>query len=234
LKDVTVEKPAAGPGPGRLRLGPRGGLGRLEPYIEQAEVQDGARVLVNGTPVGKTFAFEVASRAALADPAKAAAIRAYLKLINQAHAWANTHQACGRPRGRRPPACRAASWPGRPRMTRRRSCRSTRRVRSEQSISDAFSAAGLIPGHVNFAQLRGHDLQQHGRSGFMTLVFHWFLPTSGDGRAIVGRGTACRWPARRPAGGRATGAWSTARPPDIDYLAQIAAGRRAGRLHRGC
>ena len=25
----------------------------------------------------------------------------------------------------------------------------------------------------------------------MTLTFDWFLPTSGDGRTIVGRGTAC-------------------------------------------
>ena len=33
----------------------------------------------------------MASRAALADPAKAAAIKDYIKLINQAHAWANTH-----------------------------------------------------------------------------------------------------------------------------------------------
>ncbi|HWF82711.1 MAG TPA: LLM class flavin-dependent oxidoreductase [Streptosporangiaceae bacterium] len=45
----------------------------------------------------------------------------------------------------------------------------------------------------------------------MSLVFHWFLPTSGDGRGIVGGGAL---------NGRSTGAIS--RAPDIDYLAQIA------------
>jgi sulfonate transport system substrate-binding protein len=47
------------------------------PFTEQAEGQHGARVLVNGSAIGKTYSFEVASRAALADPAKSAAIRAY-------------------------------------------------------------------------------------------------------------------------------------------------------------
>jgi alkanesulfonate monooxygenase len=39
----------------------------------------------------------------------------------------------------------------------------------------------------------------------MSIHLHWFLPTTGDGREIVGFG---------PAIGR--------RPPDIDYLSQIA------------
>ena len=55
------------------------------------------------------------SRAALADPAKAAAIRDYLKLLNQAYVWAATHQAVGRRSGPRPPACRPASCSRRPR-----------------------------------------------------------------------------------------------------------------------
>lgn len=45
----------------------------------------------------------------------------------------------------------------------------------------------------------------------MSLVFHWFLPTSGDGRGIVGGGAQS---------GRSAGAIS--RAPDIDYLGQIA------------
>ncbi|REE96776.1 LLM class flavin-dependent oxidoreductase [Thermomonospora umbrina] len=44
----------------------------------------------------------------------------------------------------------------------------------------------------------------------MTLSFHWFLPTSGDGRSVIGGGH------------NAPGATGTPRPPDIDYLAQIA------------
>jgi alkanesulfonate monooxygenase len=46
-------------------------------------------------------------------------------------------------------------------------------------------------------------------------AFHWFLPTSGDGRGIVGRGHSIPLigPNRAVAAGR---------PPDIEYLAQIA------------
>jgi sulfonate transport system substrate-binding protein len=122
------------------------------PFIEQAEVQHGARVLINGAPVGKTFSFEVASRTALADPAKTAAIKAYLKLINQAHVWANTHQAAW-----------AATWAqatGLPSAIMTKAAAdstapiapiSPAAIRSEQAIANAYSAAGLIPGHVNFA-----------------------------------------------------------------------------------
>ncbi|MCC5579447.1 LLM class flavin-dependent oxidoreductase [Microtetraspora sp. AC03309] len=45
--------------------------------------------------------------------------------------------------------------------------------------------------------------------------FHWFLPTSGDGRAIIGGGHGLR----RGYGLPVTGAF---RPPSIDYLGQIA------------
>ena len=57
----------------------------------------------------------------------------------------------------------------------------------------------------------------------MSLVFHWFLPTSGDGRGIVGRGHSI--PLVGGSAGPsayATGARSVARPPDIEYLGQIA------------
>ena len=51
----------------------------------------------------------------------------------------------------------------------------------------------------------------------MTLQFHWFLPTSGDGRAIVGRGHSIPL-----TGAASAAARSATRPPDIDYLAQVA------------
>ena len=57
----------------------------------------------------------------------------------------------------------------------------------------------------------------------MSLVFHWFLPTSGDGRGIVGRGHSI--PLVGATAGSpeyATGARAVTRPPDIDYLGQIA------------
>jgi sulfonate transport system substrate-binding protein len=123
------------------------------PFLEQAEVQDGARALINGSATGSTYSFVVASRAALADPARAAAIRAYLKLLNQAHAWANTHQAAwaaawaqgtGLPSSVMDPAAKDATTTAVP-IT-------SGVIKSEQQIADAFTAAGLIPSQVSFAQ----------------------------------------------------------------------------------
>jgi alkanesulfonate monooxygenase len=65
----------------------------------------------------------------------------------------------------------------------------------------------------------------------MSLTFHWFLPTTGDGRSIMGRGHSL--PPASPAspeGGRSRlpeaphirGAAVQERPPDIEYLAQVA------------
>src|SRR5580692_640203 len=46
----------------------------------------------------------------------------------------------------------------------------------------------------------------------MTLTFDWFLPTSGDGRTIVGRGHSLPL----------AGASAAQRPPDLEYLGQVA------------
>jgi len=73
--------------------------------------------------------------------------------------------------------------------------------------------------------------------GGMSLTFHWFLPTSGDGRAIIGRGhsiPAAGGPgpaSTAPDGvtGQAAGARSVTRPPCLDYLGQVArAAEQAG------
>ena len=67
----------------------------------------------------------------------------------------------------------------------------------------------------------------------MTLKFHWFLPTSGDGRAIMGRGHSLPLVGQLNGAGQRssdgtlapphiTGAAAQARPPDIEYLAQVA------------
>jgi sulfonate transport system substrate-binding protein len=55
------------------------------PFIEEGETLDGATAIVTGQGYGSPYSFTVASRAALADPAKAAAIRDYLALIAEAH-----------------------------------------------------------------------------------------------------------------------------------------------------
>jgi sulfonate transport system substrate-binding protein len=152
VKDVTIDNLQPAQALAAFASGHVAAWDIWSPYIEQAEVQHGARVLVNGTPIGKTFSFEVASRAALADPARAAAIRAYLQLIAQAHTWANTHasnwastwsQATGLPLPIMAAAAKddtAVTVPISPAV-----------ISSEQSIADAFTASGLIPGHVDFA-----------------------------------------------------------------------------------
>jgi len=57
----------------------------------------------------------------------------------------------------------------------------------------------------------------------MSLIFHWFLPTSGDGRGIVGRGHSIPLiGATAGPSDYAIGARGVTRPADIDYLGQIA------------
>jgi sulfonate transport system substrate-binding protein len=121
------------------------------PFIEQAEVQDHARVLINSSTIGDTYSFEVASRSALDNPSKAAAIRDYLKLLDQAYAWAATHQSAW-----------AATWAkatGLPLSVMDQAVKddvetpepiSPAVLSSEQSVSNAFTTAGLIPSHVDF------------------------------------------------------------------------------------
>ena len=121
------------------------------PYIEQVVGQDHARILVNGTGYGAPYSFAVASRAALADPAKAAAIRDYLKLLNQAYVWGGSHVTTW-----------ASVWAkatGLPDSIMLKAAKDDVRtpvqitpavVSAEQSVSNAFTTSGLIPGHVDF------------------------------------------------------------------------------------
>jgi sulfonate transport system substrate-binding protein len=123
------------------------------PFVEEGETLDGATAIVTGQGYGSPYSFTVASRAALGDPAKAAAIRDYLALIAQAHRWANTHLAAW-----------AAVWAkasGLPLTVMTRAAADDTSlavpitpavVTSEQQVSDAFTASGLIPVHVNFSQ----------------------------------------------------------------------------------
>jgi sulfonate transport system substrate-binding protein len=122
------------------------------PFIEQAEVQDHARILVNGSTIGQTYSFEVASKAALANPAKAAAISDYLKLLDQAYAWAASHKSVW-----------AATWAkatGLPLSIMTLAVNDDLNapvaitptvISAEQSVANAFTKAGLIPSQVNFS-----------------------------------------------------------------------------------
>ena len=138
--------PAARRRAGRAQLRPRGRLGHLVPVLEEGETLDGATAIVTGQGYGSPYSFTVASRAALADPAKAAAIRDYLALIAQAHRWANNHLSAW-----------AAVWAkasGLPLtvMTHAASDDSSFAIpitpaviASEQQVSNAFTASGPHP-----------------------------------------------------------------------------------------
>ena len=121
------------------------------PFIEEVVVQDGARVLVNGAPLGPTYSFVVASRSALSNPAKTAAIRAYLTDLNKAYAWEKTHLTAW-----------AATWAaatGLPGSVMHLATKddisvpvpiSSAVLGSEQGVANAFFSAGLIPSKVDF------------------------------------------------------------------------------------
>jgi sulfonate transport system substrate-binding protein len=123
------------------------------PFIEEGQKMNGATAIVTGEGYGSPYSFTVASRAALADPGKAAAIRDYLSLIAQAHQWASSHLSAW-----------AAVWAkasGLPLtvMTQAASDSASLAVpitptvvASEQQVADAFTKAGLIPVHVDFSQ----------------------------------------------------------------------------------
>ena len=122
------------------------------PFIEQAESQYHARILANGSGLGETYSFVVASRAALNDPSKEAAIHDYLQLLDQAYRWAASHGSGW-----------AASWAkatGLPSSVMQLAVKDSLAtpvpitagvISSEQQIANAFTSAGLIPSKINFS-----------------------------------------------------------------------------------
>src|SRR3984957_1771681 len=122
------------------------------PYVQQVVAQDGARVLATGSAYGSPYSFEVASKAAVANPDKAAAIKVYLTTLDKAYVWAATH-----------PTAWAAAWgkaAGLPASVMNVAAKtdattpiaiSSATVSSEQNLVNQFFAAGLIPNKVNIS-----------------------------------------------------------------------------------
>ncbi|WP_214413618.1 ABC transporter substrate-binding protein [Sphaerisporangium fuscum] len=123
-----------------------------EPYSSQARLRNGAKVLVGGNGYVNGYGFQVAGQAALADPAKTAAIRDYLTRLERAKLWANTHQGEW-----------AKVWSKETGLPLEVAAAATANrvttpvpiddalLASEQQMADAFTAAGLIPGTITFA-----------------------------------------------------------------------------------
>jgi sulfonate transport system substrate-binding protein len=122
------------------------------PYVQQVVAQDGAKVIATGSGYGSPYSFEVASKAAVADPAKAAAIKVYLTTLDKAYVWAAAH-----------PTVWAAAWAkasGLPASIMDVAAKTdgntpaqitSATVTSEQGLVDQFYAAGLIPNKVNIS-----------------------------------------------------------------------------------
>jgi sulfonate transport system substrate-binding protein len=123
-----------------------------DPYTAQAQRQEGARILVDGTGYVQGDAFFVAGDKALADKAKAAALRDFVARIQRAHTWVNTHP--------RPWAKAYAQLTGLPYDVTLVAVRrdpytdhpiDATVISGEQQVADAFAAAKLIPGKVTMA-----------------------------------------------------------------------------------
>lgn len=124
-----------------------------DPYTSQAELEAGARVLTDGRGKSNGYTFQVAGRAALADPGKEQAIREFVKRYAQAQRWADTH------RGQWAEVW-AAETGLKVEVTRKAAERGgdlpvpldDAVVASEQELADAFTADGALPGRVEFGK----------------------------------------------------------------------------------
>ena len=122
------------------------------PYVQQVVAQDGARVLATGSGYGSPYSFEVASKTAVANPQKAAAIAAYLKTLNEAYRWASAH-----------PSSWGTAWgaaTGLPVPITTEAAKvdytipvpvTSAVTSSEQGLVSQFYAAGLIPANVDMS-----------------------------------------------------------------------------------
>jgi sulfonate transport system substrate-binding protein len=122
------------------------------PYVQQVVAQNGAKVLAVGAQYGSPYSFEVASKSAVSDPAKAAAIKAYLTTLDKAYVWTATH-----------PSAWGAAWSaaaGLPASITDVAAKvdttnpvpiTSAVTASEQNLVSQFYKAGLIPNNVDMS-----------------------------------------------------------------------------------
>ena len=117
-----------------------------DPYTSQAELEAGARVLVDGGGLVNGMVFQAANPDALEDKATKAALKDYLKRIAEAQVWSNTHRdewakVWAEETGLSPDVTRRAV----DRRLAKPTPISTEVTDSEQEMADAFVKAGLLP-----------------------------------------------------------------------------------------
>jgi sulfonate transport system substrate-binding protein len=122
------------------------------PYIEQSVMQKGAKIIAGGAGYGTVYSYEVASQSSVANATKAKEITEYLRELDRAHVWVNTH-----------PAAWAKTWAaatGLPQSVMLKAAKdddetpvpvNSTITSSEQGLVSAFSKAGLIPKSYSFA-----------------------------------------------------------------------------------
>jgi sulfonate transport system substrate-binding protein len=122
------------------------------PYVQQVVDQDGAKVLAVGSQYGSPYSFEVASKASVANPAKAAAIKIYLETLDKAYLWTSKN-----------PSAWGTAWgvaAGLPASITIQAAKADPQlpipvtsavVASEQNLVSQFYKAGLIPNNVNIS-----------------------------------------------------------------------------------
>jgi len=137
------------------------------PYVQQVVAQDGAKVLAIGSQYGSPYSFEVASKASVANPEKAAAIKVYLATLNKAYVFTGTH-----------PDVWGAAWgtaSGLPASITTEAAKvdvttpvtiTSAVVSTEQNLVSQFYKAGLIPNNVDM-------------NGFITSEFNSTVSESG-------------------------------------------------------
>ena len=123
-----------------------------EPFTSQAEQEAGAKVLTTGEGLVNGYTFQVASDAALADPATTAALKDYESRIARAQEWSIDHREEW-----------AKTWSQETGLSEDITLAATKKrqiklvpidqevIDSEQQMADTFADNGLIPGKIDVA-----------------------------------------------------------------------------------
>ena len=169
------------------------------PYVQQVVARDGASVLARGSQYGSPYSYEVASKSAVANPEKAAAIEVYLATLDKAYVWAEKN-----------PDAWGAAWAAATGLPASitdvaATVDSTTPVvvdsavtTSEQNLVAQFYKSGLIPSAPNM-------------SGFVTTQFNASVSGGGPGRPRP----ECRW-GRVEVNAQAVDAFTRSARPHLD------------------
>jgi sulfonate transport system substrate-binding protein len=123
-----------------------------DPYTAQAKLEAGAKVLIDGTGTANGYTFQVASRGALADAGKNAAIKDYVTRIAKAQKWSDKHRGEW-----------AKAWAAETGLAVEVTTAATAQgpdlsvplddqvISAEQELADAFTHDKVLPGKVDFA-----------------------------------------------------------------------------------